>query len=95
MGKFHSLDVRERVVSMVDSGQSRRPAARLFCVSESAAIKLLRRRAVTARLRRCGKVARRTASFRPICRSRSCATRIAQRLRGPDQEWRSRMRTPT
>jgi transposase len=47
MGKFHSLDIRERVVSMVDSGQSRRAAARHFCVSESAAIKLLRHRAVT------------------------------------------------
>ncbi|MNL06953.1 hypothetical protein D3C87_1276080 [compost metagenome] len=47
MGRFHSLDIRERVVSMVDSGQSRRGAARHFCVSESAAIKLLRRWAVT------------------------------------------------
>lgn len=44
MGKFHSLDLRERVVAMVASGQSRRAAARHFHISESAAIKLLQRR---------------------------------------------------
>lgn len=47
MGKFHSLDIRERLASMVDRGQSRRSAARHFGVSESAAIKLLRRRMST------------------------------------------------
>lgn len=47
MGKFHSLDIRDRVASMVDSGHSRRAAARHFRVSESAAIKLLQRRKIT------------------------------------------------
>ena len=47
MGRFHSLDIRDRIVSMVDGGQSRRAAARHFCISESAAIKLLRRRTIT------------------------------------------------
>lgn len=47
MGSFLSLDIRERVASLVDSGQSRRAAARYFGVSESAAIKFLRRRKAT------------------------------------------------
>ncbi len=47
MGRFHSLDIRDRVVSMVDGGQSRRAAARHFSIRESAAIKLLRRRMMT------------------------------------------------
>ena len=47
MGRFHSLDIRDRIVSMVDGGESRRAAARHCCVSESAAIKLLRHRQPT------------------------------------------------
>jgi len=47
MGKFHSLDIRERVALMVDCGQSRRFAARHFGISDSAAIKLLRHRKAT------------------------------------------------
>jgi transposase len=44
MGKSHSADLRQRVVAMVASGQSRRAAARHFGVSNSSAIKLLQRR---------------------------------------------------
>jgi transposase len=44
MGKYHSLDIRDRVASTVDGGQSRRAAGRHFGISESAAIKLLQRR---------------------------------------------------
>jgi transposase len=44
MGKSHSVDLRQRVVAMVASGQSRRAAARHFGVSNSSAIKLLQRR---------------------------------------------------
>ncbi len=44
MGKSHSVDLRQRVVSMVASGQSRRAAARHFAISDSSAIKLLQRR---------------------------------------------------
>jgi transposase len=43
MGKSHSVDLRQRVVAMVASGQSRRAAARHFGVSNSSAIKLLQR----------------------------------------------------
>jgi transposase len=44
MGVFHSIDIRKRLVSMVDGGQSRRAAARHFGISASAAIKLLQHR---------------------------------------------------
>jgi transposase len=47
MGRSYSLDLRSRVVAFVEAGQSRRAAARHFGVSESFAIKLLRRVAVS------------------------------------------------
>ena len=47
MGKFRSLFIRDCVVSLVDSGRSRRTVARHFCVSESAAIELLQCRKAT------------------------------------------------
>ena len=43
MGRYYSLDLRVRVASFVDAGHSRRAAARHFGVSDSFAIKLLRR----------------------------------------------------
>lgn len=43
MGHSYSLDLRERIVSLVRDGQSRREAARHFGVSDSCAIKLLQR----------------------------------------------------
>ncbi len=43
MGRFHSLDLRSRIVSAVRSGASAREAARRFDVSASSAIKLMRR----------------------------------------------------
>ena len=43
MGKGYSLDLRKRVVSRVRGGHSRREAARHFGVSESCAVKLMRR----------------------------------------------------
>lgn len=43
MGKGYSLDLRKRVVARVGSGHSRREAARHFGVSESCAVKLMRR----------------------------------------------------
>ena len=47
MGKCYSMDLRERVVSYVDDGHSRRQAAEHFDVSPSFAVKLLSRRAGT------------------------------------------------
>src|SRR5215213_7212295 len=43
MGRYYSLDLRVRVASFVDAGHSRRAAARHFGVSDSFAIKLMRR----------------------------------------------------
>jgi transposase len=40
MGKPYSIDLRERVQAIVESGSSRRAAARLFDVSASFAVKL-------------------------------------------------------
>ncbi|MGF1626897.1 MAG: IS630 family transposase [Alphaproteobacteria bacterium] len=47
MGASYSSDLRDRVVALVDGGQSRRAAARRFAVSESFAVKLVQRRAAT------------------------------------------------
>jgi transposase len=47
MGKCYSMDLRERVVSYVDDGHTRRQAAEHFGVSPSFAVKLLSRRAGT------------------------------------------------
>lgn len=41
MGRGYSTDLRERVVAFVNSGHSRRSAARHFAVSDSFAIKLM------------------------------------------------------
>jgi transposase len=43
MGKSYSPDLRKRVVSRVESGHSRREAARHFGVSASCAVKLMQR----------------------------------------------------
>ena len=43
MGQPYSIDLRKRVVSRVRHGHSRREAARHFGVSESCAVKLMRR----------------------------------------------------
>jgi transposase len=51
MGIPYSLDLRERVQSVVEGGASRRSAARLFAVSASFAVKLV------ARIRRTGSAA--------------------------------------
>jgi transposase len=45
MGRSYSLDLRVRVAGFVEAGRSRRAAARHFGVSDSFAIKLLRRQA--------------------------------------------------
>jgi transposase len=45
MGRSYSLDLRVRVAAFVEVGHSRRAAARHFGVSDSFAIKLLRRQA--------------------------------------------------
>jgi transposase len=45
MGRSYSLDLRVRVAAFVAAGHSRRAAARHFGVSDSFAIKLLRRQA--------------------------------------------------
>jgi transposase len=45
MGRYYSLDLRVRVAGLVEAGYSRRAAARHFGVSDSFAIKLLRRQA--------------------------------------------------
>ncbi len=43
MGRYYSLDRRVRVAGFVEAGHSRRTAARHFGVSDSFAIKLVRR----------------------------------------------------
>ena len=43
MGKPYSMDLRERVQAVVESGEPRRAAARLFDVSASFAVKLVDR----------------------------------------------------
>src|SRR3712207_3932062 len=43
MGQSYSLDLRARIVACVRAGHSRREAARHFGVSESCAVKLLKR----------------------------------------------------
>ena len=43
MGRYYSLDLRVRVAAFVEAGHSRRAAARHFGVSDSFAIKLVRR----------------------------------------------------
>ena len=43
MGRSYSLDLRVRVAGFVEAGHSRRAAARHFGVSDSFAIKLIRR----------------------------------------------------
>ena len=43
MGESYSLDLRVRVVARVRRGHSRREAARHFGISESCAVKLLKR----------------------------------------------------
>ncbi len=43
MGKPYSMDLRERVQSAVENGQSRRAAARQYSVSPSFAVKLVDR----------------------------------------------------
>lgn len=47
MGLSYSTDLRERIVAFVEAGGSRREAARRFGVSESCAVKLLKRWQVT------------------------------------------------
>ena len=43
MGKFYSIDLRERIVGAVEGGMSRRAAGRAYQVSASCAVKLLQR----------------------------------------------------
>ena len=43
MGKYYSVDLRERIVHAVEGGMLRRGAARVFEVSASTAVKLLQR----------------------------------------------------
>lgn len=43
MGRSYSSDLRDRVVAFVESGHSRRAAARHFGVSDSFAVKLMQR----------------------------------------------------
>ena len=47
MGKSYSLDLRQRITGWVETGHSRREAARHFGVSESCAVKLMQRVAAT------------------------------------------------
>ena len=47
MSRAYSLDLRERAVSLVASGQSRRSVARLLSLGESTVIRWTRRQATT------------------------------------------------
>jgi len=50
MGQSYSLDLRERIVSGVDGGLSRRASAEKFGVSASFAVKLVARRDATGEI---------------------------------------------
>jgi transposase len=50
MGKWHSIDLRERVYGEVAAGRSRRGAARRFGVSASTGVRLAQRMAKTGSL---------------------------------------------
>ena len=50
MGKWHSVDLRERIYGEVAAGQSRRGAARRFGVSASTGVRLAQRMAETGSL---------------------------------------------
>lgn len=50
MGKFYSLDLRERIVAEVDGGSTRRSAAVVFGVSASSVVRLVQRHQTTGSL---------------------------------------------
>ncbi len=50
MGKFYSLDLRERIVAEVDGGSTRRSAAVVFGVSPSSVVRLVQRHETTGSL---------------------------------------------
>ncbi len=58
MARPHSVDLRQRIVSAVEGGLSRRAAAARFAVTQSCAIKLMQRWADT------GSVARRVKNLK-------------------------------
>ena len=62
MGHCYSLDLRVRVAAFVEAGHSCRAAAQHFGVSDSFAIKLVRRSGTSARRRRPAKAVRRDAA---------------------------------
>ena len=69
MGRSYSLDLRVRVAGFVEVGHSRRAAARHFRVSDSFAIKLVRRQAQAGSPAPARQAARLgTASWRPTRR---------------------------
>jgi transposase len=59
MGKSYTSDLRERVIGLIETGQSRRQAARHFGVSPSCAVKLMAQW-------------RRTGSLEPVRQGRPC-----------------------
>ena len=44
MGKSLSLDIRERVVSLVETGHSCHEASRRLCISAASAVRIMQRR---------------------------------------------------
>ena len=44
MGKSLSLDIRERVVSLVETGHSCHEASRQLCISAASAVRIMQRR---------------------------------------------------
>jgi len=50
MGKFYSLDLRERIFAEVDGGSTRRSAALVFGVSASSVVRLVQRHEATGSL---------------------------------------------
>jgi transposase len=51
MGKLLSLDIRERVVALVDEGLSCHEAARRLCISASSAVRIMQRKRRTGGVR--------------------------------------------
>ena len=47
MGKPHSVDIRSRVIAMVEAGHSCRAAARRFAIGDSIAIRVMQHRRKT------------------------------------------------
>ncbi|WP_442920915.1 IS630 transposase-related protein [Mesorhizobium sp. CCNWLW176] len=79
--ELYSSDLRDRVVAFVEAGHSRRSAARLFGVSDSFAVKLLRRVA-------------QFGSGGPVRQGRPPGERLLASRRSSSGRWRPSLASP-